>query len=47
MVWLKSLQHCLHPLVYMPALVAQLDTHLTGDQEVAGSTRIRLASFFS
>ena len=22
----------------MPALVAQLDAHLTGDQEVAGST---------
>ena len=30
----------------MPALVAQLDAHLTGDQEVAGSTPARSATFF-
>ena len=30
----------------MPALVAQLDAHLTGDQEIAGSTLAGLATFF-
>ena len=29
-----------------PALVAQLDAHQTEDQEVAGSTLARLATFF-
>ena len=28
------------------ALVAQLDAHLTDDQEIAGSTPARLATFF-
>ena len=30
----------------LPALVAQLDACLTGDQEVAGSTPAGLATFF-
>ena len=30
----------------MPALVAQFDAHMTGDQEVAGSTPAGLATFF-
>ena len=30
----------------VPASVAQLDAHLTVDQEVAGSTPARLATFF-
>ena len=30
----------------MPALVAQLDVHRTGDQEVAGSTPAKSATFF-
>ena len=30
----------------LPALVAQLDARLTGDQEVAGSTPTRSATFF-
>ena len=30
----------------MPALVAQLDARPTGDQEVAGSTTVGLATFF-
>ena len=30
----------------MPALVAQLDAHPTGNQEVAGSTPIGSATFF-
>ena len=30
----------------LPALVAQLDARLTGDQEVGGLTPARLATFF-
>ena len=30
----------------MPAFVAQLDAHSTGDQEVAGLTPAGLATFF-
>ena len=30
----------------LPALVAQLDARQTGDQEVAGLTPTRLATFF-
>ena len=33
-------------LMLLPALVAQLDARLTGDQEVAGSTSARSATFF-
>ena len=33
-------------MCYVPASVAQLDAHPTGDQEVAGSTPARLATFF-
>ena len=32
--------------LYESALVAQLDAHPTGDQEVSGSTSAGLATFF-
>ena len=33
-------------LIELPALVAQFDAHLTGDQEVVGSTPAGSATFF-
>ena len=35
-----------YSFIELPALVAQLDTHLTSDQEVASSTPTGLATFF-
>ena len=43
----KNTEYFLIPLQNMvPALVVQLDVHPTGDQEFAGSTLTRLATFF-